>query len=558
MKQLIKNILKEYSINEGTKPHPKEEEFKKYQDVIDSIVYGIVNEDDLCGYKTEFFLNSGEDALQIVLYYKKGRYPGYDVFSEKRIEIKNTLEKYLPIIEMAFVAYDSTRCKETIKENKDTEIEKNLKVINTLLSQVNWKGLCDIWVEYNETDGDYEIRSKYVSEGFYYGDDYFSELEFLDNTIKSMGLRVYIFSPWFVDSCEDEVRFLNESKESEPNYLGVIKDIVEPFKNDDGVCDIDMWYDDEDDMYSVYLIFGTEELNDKFTNDKKYYYIRKKITAVREEIESYLPIDNLNVGSYGKPNCGMNPINESKEESKKELIETILNTMVLPEYEHVICGFEVKESHERFDFVGGKPFNHTSVTVTFIGGPGTKLWPQTPRIQDMYEDILDDIWDVIYNYVNEGVDMYHKTVKDCGKDNIYLRESKEEGDKKKSLIKNIRNIGLYDFIRMTGLSLKELQSQVEKIPREMLEQFIKDYISNKGLQYSSVKPNEKIVTIDIIVGGNAIIDFIYYDGKVLSFEVTEYANGFSKEDTDQYIEGSKNYGYNTIFKIVEKIIRKIS
>jgi hypothetical protein len=446
MKQLIKNILKEYSINEGTKPHPKEEEFKQYQGIIDDIVYSVVNEDDLCGYRTEFFLNAGEDALQIVLYYKKGRYPGYDVFSEKQIEIKNTLETYLPIIEMAFVSYDSTRCKETIKEDKDTEIEKNLKVINTLLSQVNWEGLCDIWVEYNETDGDYEIRSKYVSEGFYYGDDYFEELEFLDNTIKSMGLRIYIFSPWFVDSCEEEPKFMNESKETKPKYLSVIKDIVEPFKNEDCVCDIDMWYDDEDDMYSVYLIFGTEELNNKFTYDGKYLYIRKKIIAVKEAIKSYLPIDNLNVGSYGKPNCGWNPINESKE----------------------------------------------------------------------------------------------------------------GGNKKKSLIKNIRDVGLYDFIRMTGLSLEEVQSQVEKIPREMLEQFIKDHVSNEGSQYSSAKPNEKIVTIDIIVGGNAIIDFIYYDGKVLSFEVTEYANGFSKEDTDQYIEGSKNYGYNTIFKIVEKIIRKIS
>jgi hypothetical protein len=111
---------------------------------------------------------------------------------------------------------------------------------------------------------------------------------------------------------------------------------------------------------------------------------------------------------------------------------------------------------------------------------------------------------------------------------------------------------------MMGISLEEVQSQVGQIPREMLEQFIKDYISNKGLQYSSYRPDEKLVTIDIIVGGNSIIDFIYYDGKVLSFEVTEYANGFSKEETDQYIEGSKNYGYNTIFKIVEKIIRKIS
>jgi hypothetical protein len=102
------------------------------------------------------------------------------------------------------------------------------------------------------------------------------------------------------------------------NYLNIIKDIVEPFKNDDCVCDIDMWYDDEDDMYSVYLIFGTEELNDKFTHDGKYHYIRKKIIAVKEAIKSYLPIDNLNVGSYGKPNCGWNPINESKEENKKE------------------------------------------------------------------------------------------------------------------------------------------------------------------------------------------------------------------------------------------------
>jgi hypothetical protein len=171
---------------------------------------------------------------------------------------------------------------------------------------------------------------------------------------------------------------------------------------------------------------------------------------------------------------------------------------------------------------------------------------------------VNDYFGSIFSHIANGsstVDSYNDT-----RDWYTKRKNKlnESDNKKKSLIKNIRDVGLYDFIRMTGLSLEEVQSQVEKIPREMLEQFIKDHVSNEGSQYSSAKPNEKIVTIDIIVGGNAIIDFIYYDGKVLSFEVTEYANGFSKEDTDQYIEGSKNYGYNTIFKIVEKIIRKIS
>ena len=137
-------------------------------------------------------------------------------------------------------------------------------------------------------------------------------------------------------------------------------------------------------------------------------------------------------------------------------------------------------------------------------------------------------------------------------------ELNESENKKKSLFKNISDVGLYDFIKMTSIELMVLQTQIGQIPREMLEQFIKDYISNEGHQYSSVKPDEKIVSIDVIVGGNAIIDFMYYDGKLLSFEVTEYAKGFSKEETDQYIEGAKNYEYETIFKIVNKITRKIT
>jgi hypothetical protein len=120
------------------------------------------------------------------------------------------------------------------------------------------------------------------------------------------GISLEIYSK-YVKDCGKENIYLREQKEK-TNYIELLKDIVEPFKNDEGVCDIDMWYDDEDDMYSVYLVFGTEELNDKFTHDGKYHYIRKKITVVKEAIKSYLPIDNLNVGSYGKPNCGWKPM----------------------------------------------------------------------------------------------------------------------------------------------------------------------------------------------------------------------------------------------------------
>jgi hypothetical protein len=93
------------------------------------------------------------------------------------------------------------------------------------------------------------------------------------------------------------------------NYLNIIKDIVEPFKNDDCVCDINVSYDDEDDMYSVYLVFGTEELNEKFIYvPAMQSHISILRMNVKNTIKQYLPIDNLYVGSYGKPNCGWNSI----------------------------------------------------------------------------------------------------------------------------------------------------------------------------------------------------------------------------------------------------------
>jgi hypothetical protein len=94
----------------------------------------------------------------------------------------------------------------------------------------------------------------------------------------------------------------------------------------------------------------------------------------------------------------------------KSLIERVLNTLVLPQYEHVICGFELKNvDDESLNNV----INYPGVTVTFIGGYGTKMWPQTQAVQKMYDDVLDDIWDTIYNYTGISVELYSKYVKDC-------------------------------------------------------------------------------------------------------------------------------------------------
>lgn len=237
-----------------------------------------------------------------------------------------------------------------------------------------------------------------------------------------------------------------------------------------------------------------------------------------------------------RKNKKLNESDESKQEKKfKKLLNTIEEHLNSNSYDSVV----------RFMVDYDEVMDDVIVNIFFDAEHAVKLGGGINRvIKSTGKKIMEDlsIFPIDFKYYVH----------------FDKRQLTESENKKKSLFKNISDVGLYDFIKMTSIELMELQTQIGQIPREMLEQFIKDYISNEGHQYSSVKPDEKIVSIDVIVGGNAIIDFMYYDGKLLSFEVTEYAKGFSKEETDQYIEGAKNYEYDVIFKIVKKIIRKVS
>ena len=281
-----------------------------------------------------------------------------------------------------------------------------------LLKQISWEWLCDIWVEYNPVDKDYEIRSKSIQRHFDH-DEIVKELNYIDNTLRSMGLIIYVFTPWYVDNCEDEVKFMDEN------------------------------------------------------------------------------------------------INESKQESQKEMIENVLNNIILPEYDHVICGFEVKEPNERFDTLHKSPFKFVSVTVTFIGGHGTKLFPQTQGIKQMYDDVLDEIWDVIYNYTNEAVDVFYKTVNDCGKKNIYLKES---NNKNKTFLKDKFGIDFDGKIKMIQ-NFEELPSmfRVYFFPKDfnrMLNNGGPFYVinSDKGYKIGNKYVNKYYLYRPRVDGSSYLID----------------------------------------------------
>jgi len=169
-----------------------------------------------------------------------------------------------------------------------------------------------------------------------------------------------------------------------------------------------------------------------------------------------------------------------KEETTKKLIESVLNLLVLPQYEHVICGFELKNVDDKSlsDFI-----NYPGVIVTFIGGKGTKLYPQTPGIQKMYDDVLDDIWDTVWDYTGISLELYVDYVKDCGKENIYLKEetnhSKHYKDKE-------------TFQYMVDFVIEEMKESCHKQGAENVE----DLISFDACDFLESNTEIKVTSFD--------------------------------------------------------------
>jgi len=105
-----------------------------------------------------------------------------EIYDEIPSELRHEFESYASEIkipkELYIDGFILEKPKENINENKRSEIERNLDAIILILSEINWDGLCEIWVEYNEVDGDYEIRSKSTKRHFDY-DNINNELGYL-------------------------------------------------------------------------------------------------------------------------------------------------------------------------------------------------------------------------------------------------------------------------------------------------------------------------------------------------------------------------------------------
>jgi hypothetical protein len=89
-----------------------------------------------------------------------------------------------------------------------------------------------------------------------------------------------------------------------------------------------------------------------------------------------------------------------KEETNKDyssLIEKILNKTFVKNHKDIICELSVTRRGDSDEYY---------VNVYYIGGYKSEYWPRTQAIKQMYDDLSDDIWNMIYDYFGITVYIY--------------------------------------------------------------------------------------------------------------------------------------------------------
>lgn len=109
-------------------------------------------------------------------------------------------------------------------------------------------------------------------------------------------------------------------------------------------------------------------------------------------------------------------INNGSSDETKDLspvIEKLLRTTLIPQHSDIICDVKVTHPDNR-DVLEGQPkYTSYKILFFFIGGYGTKYWPHTQAVASKYEKIMDDAWDLVYNFLNIPTDLYSTLVKSC-------------------------------------------------------------------------------------------------------------------------------------------------
>ena len=92
-----------------------------------------------------------------------------------------------------------------------------------------------------------------------------------------------------------------------------------------------------------------------------------------------------------------------------------------------------------------------------------------------------------------------------------IRKILREESQKQSLLTLLNQHGLYEFMKMTSLSLPQIYTKTGELPREVLERYIKDFLEKDEIGWD----------LSIQISPNKIVDSFYLSDGVVTIEVNE-------------------------------------
>jgi len=213
-----------------------------------------------------------------------------------------------------------------------------------------------------------------------------------------------------------------------------------------------------------------------------------------------------------------------EEESKDDMspmITDLLNNIIVSNNEDV-CKVEVTAPWN-IETISGGDYKSYKINVYFIGGYGSKNWPRTESVKDKEENIMNEIWDTVYNFMGIGTDLYLRTINNC---NENIQESTNKDADEKIRIYILRRVpwheileGLDDGIKgaerryerykdkWNAMDLNKYTSMVMAVLMDHIHSFLIDEVSLEIIHYGATENYlSKLFADEIFKSYNKITD----------------------------------------------------
>ncbi len=214
------------------------------------------------------------------------------------------------------------------------------------------------------------------------------------------------------------------------------------------------------------------------------------------------------------------------EESKRDLtsvIQTLLDGFV-NDNKDIICKVEVKHPDKRTKLPhSDNNYENYRATFYLIGGYDSSNWPATQSVLRKFEELMNEAWDLIYNYTGQTLDMFIEHVKSC---DDMIKEGKDS-----SIPNMIKTLGISDAVKYLGgyYTIEPYLKEIDKVNfiKEKVRELSED---NRGIGLYEI--NEEPLHYSEEDGETHQIEWL----GLTSVDISVYEDEYSGHLRDYYVK----------------------